>query len=113
MKTTALLLIALACLSPLTAFAQSTPAPKAAVEVSDARSLASGFAQAFASLEKRGAVTIVTRRDGKLYFFLDVRKVEAVDGVLLLTASDNKDRFIINPHDVQFITDGKFAELKD
>ena len=112
MKNTTILLIALAALSPLSGHAQPAPV-QPSVQVSDSRSLASGFAQAFASLEKRGPVTIVTRRDGKLYFFLDVRKVEAVDGVLLITASDNKDRFIINPRDVQLITDGKFAEMKE
>jgi hypothetical protein len=93
-------LLALSC--PL-ASAQSNPSESAA----ELQALADGYAAAFQKLYQSHTLTLVLKRDGRTVVFKDVRRVEVVGCVLVVTVSSSGDKFILNPRDVVFLTDAE------
>lgn len=67
--------------------------------------LASGYAAAFQRLYQSHTLTVVMKRDGRTIVLKDVRKLEAVAGVLVVSVGSSGDKFIVNPRDIVFVTD--------
>ena len=103
MKTIPLRLVLLLALAgPVVRAADQAPAPEAPTE---AKALAAGYALAFQKLYQARTITLVVRRDGKSLTLKDVRKVEACEGVLLVSLGGMGENFSLNPRDVLFLTD--------
>lgn len=96
------LLLALAMLTISTAAVSAQPLPEA---IPETVALAEGYAAAFPQLYQANRLTIVLRRDGHTIVLKDVRKLEAVGGVLLVLVGNPADKFIVNPRDIVFVTD--------
>lgn len=94
-----LLVAAVLTVSPVAAPAQSS---ESAVEL---QALAEGYAAAFPRLYQTNTLTLVMKRDGRTIVLKDVRKLEAVAGVLVVSVGSSNDKFIINPRDIVFVTD--------
>lgn len=94
-----LLVSAALAFSPAAAPAQSS---ESAVEL---QALAEGYATAFPRLYQTNTLTLVMKRDGRTIVLKDVRKLEAVGGVLVVSVGSTNDKFIINPRDIVFLTD--------
>ncbi len=86
--------------------------PTVFVDAVEATVLAKGYVRAFPELRRGKGTNIVLRRDGRIFTIVDVRELKAVEGVLVATAGAAGDRYLINPKDVVFITDGEY-NLKD
>lgn len=103
-------IVLIAALSAGTQIARAEPpVPTVVVEAVEVKSLAAGYARAFSSLRTNGTSNIITRRDGKLFTLVDVRSLDAFDGVLVAVVGRDKDTFVINPKDIVFMTDGKYT----
>lgn len=94
-----LLVGAMLTISPVAAPAQPS---ESAVEL---QALAEGYAAAFPRLYQANTLTLVMKRDGRTIVLKDVRKLEAVSGVLIVSVGSTNDKFVINPRDIVFLTD--------
>ena len=82
--------------------------PKVIINSGEARSLAAGYAKAFKALDARRKINVVTRRDGKLWIFEDVKNVEVIDNVLVMITTNPDNHYALDPKDIFFITDGGY-----
>ena len=77
---------------------------------SEARELARGYAQAFASLT-RTPVTLSFGREGTVHVLADVRGVKDAGGVLIVSLG-NGLTYVVSARDVLFMTDGNLPKTK-
>lgn len=97
-----ILLLSLALLIPSSRALAEAPLIDAQPEV---KALAQGYALAFQKLYQSNTINLVVRREGKAFILKDVRKVEAAEGVLIVSLGALNDKFVINPRDVLYLTD--------
>jgi len=96
------LLLTFAVVLPASRAASQDPTLDTLVEV---KALAEGYALAFQKLYQSNTITLVVRRDGKTFTLRDVRKVEAAEGVLIVSIGSLNDKYVFNPRDVLYLTD--------
>lgn len=103
MKSISLILcLALAIALPSSRAAEPASTFDTFVEV---KALAEGYALAFQKLYQSNTITLVLKRDGKTLTLKDVRKVEAAEGVLIVSIGSLNDKYVFNPRDVLYLTD--------
>lgn len=110
MKTITLLLLLAALLGARLAAAPATSPDVNLTIPSEARELARGYAQAFASLT-RTPVTLSFGREGSARILEDVRSVKDAAGVLIVSLGSGLT-YVISARDVLFMTDGNLPKTK-
>lgn len=101
MKTIALIALVLATAAPVARSAQPPP-PDSATELV---ALAQGYVQAFERLYQSRTISLSYERNGRTYTLRDVRKIEALGGVLVVTTGSGSEKYLLNPRDVVVVTD--------
>ena len=107
MKTCSLFILAAVFCTGAFAQDRSTQGTASPINVSvesEARSLASGYTEAFKQLS-RPPITLVFQKEGSMRVLEDVKQVRAADGVLVVEVGRGLI-YVINSKDVVYLTDG-------